>query len=202
MRAYHFINSEYGLHSLRDKRLKISEIDKLNDPFEFLAVNLQNEIFRNAMNKTKSQLANKYGILCFSQNWHSPLQWAHYADKHQGICLGFEISEKIKPRKVTYIEKRDEHNLHNITEEEMQKLLSTKHKHWSYEQEIRIFVELIQKEKDKYFYNFTEDMILKEVIIGYKSKMTEKQIIQSFKSNEIAIFKVKPSFEDFKMVKA
>lgn len=43
MRVYHFIKLEHGLDSLRDKRLKISLIDKLNDPFELLALKLLGE---------------------------------------------------------------------------------------------------------------------------------------------------------------
>ena len=40
MRLYHFINKKYGLESLSLKRLKIAQIDKLNDPFELLGVEL------------------------------------------------------------------------------------------------------------------------------------------------------------------
>ena len=34
MRAYKFLNAEFGLESLKEKRLKISTIHELNDPFE------------------------------------------------------------------------------------------------------------------------------------------------------------------------
>lgn len=37
MIVYHFISSEFALKALRDRRLKISRINELNDPFEFCA---------------------------------------------------------------------------------------------------------------------------------------------------------------------
>jgi hypothetical protein len=36
MRLYHFIRERFGLEAIRDSRLKISRINELNDPFEFL----------------------------------------------------------------------------------------------------------------------------------------------------------------------
>ena len=106
MRVYHFIKLEHGLDSLRDKRLKISLIDKLNDPFELLALKLLGEYDKELdelMEKLKNFISQKYGILCFSLDWNNPLLWAHYAGNHKGICLGFEISERAKPINVTYI---------------------------------------------------------------------------------------------------
>jgi len=37
MRFYHFLSQKYALKALKKKRLKLSVIDKLNDPFEFNA---------------------------------------------------------------------------------------------------------------------------------------------------------------------
>ena len=69
MRVFHFLNEEFGIKDLREKRLKISEMMSLNDPFEFLSVDLSDLIFRKAMKKTKSQLAKTNGLICFSANW-------------------------------------------------------------------------------------------------------------------------------------
>lgn len=42
MRVNRFIDKDYGLESLKLKRLKPSQIDQLNDPLEFLRVELVN----------------------------------------------------------------------------------------------------------------------------------------------------------------
>jgi hypothetical protein len=34
-------------------------------------------------------------MLCFSRDWHNPVQWSHYADKHRGICLGFDVPDSL-----------------------------------------------------------------------------------------------------------
>ena len=37
MRLYHFINADYAVEAVGLRRLKISRLDKLNDPFEMFA---------------------------------------------------------------------------------------------------------------------------------------------------------------------
>ena len=46
MRVFHFRSVKYGLKSLEERRLKISRIHELNDPFEILGANLSNRDFR------------------------------------------------------------------------------------------------------------------------------------------------------------
>lgn len=40
-------------------------------------------------------MSEKYGLLCFCETWQSPLLWNHYADRHKGICLGFDVRETV-----------------------------------------------------------------------------------------------------------
>jgi hypothetical protein len=51
-------------------------------------------------------MEKRFTLLCFSADWSHPLIWAHYSDKHRGLCLGFEIPSEVakaKTRSVTYI---------------------------------------------------------------------------------------------------
>jgi len=75
---------------------------ELNDPFEFLGVDLSDPDFRRQIKATKKTLSESRGLLCFSKNWHNPVLWGHYADKHRGICLGFDMPEDL-PTKVDYV---------------------------------------------------------------------------------------------------
>jgi hypothetical protein len=93
MRAYKFLCLEYGLKSLREKRLKISTVEDLNDPFELLPYEMTNRSQRSAFRKTRKELGSRGGMLCFSADWTDPVIWAHYSDKHRGICWGFEVPE-------------------------------------------------------------------------------------------------------------
>jgi hypothetical protein len=52
MRAYRFLNEKFGLISLREKRLKISLLDDLNDPFELLPYEMTDPNRRIALRRT------------------------------------------------------------------------------------------------------------------------------------------------------
>jgi hypothetical protein len=93
MQACNFICARWGLEAIKNRRLKISTLDSLNDPFEVLPFDLSNVEHRIALEGTKDGMNQKTGLLCFCKHWHNPLMWAHYADRHRGICLGFEIAE-------------------------------------------------------------------------------------------------------------
>ena len=105
MKLYHFTRKDFGLSILRDKRIKISRINELNDPFEFMGVDLSNDDDHQAMNLLKEDLSTDRGIVSFSENWTNPLLWAHYAASHRGLCLGFDVSDSLL-MKVKYQDER------------------------------------------------------------------------------------------------
>ena len=199
MRVYHFLNEQYGLEDLRDQRLKLAEIMELNDPFELLCVNLSDKDMRKAFNKHKRLLSKTYGLLCFSKNWKNPVLWAHYTDKHEGLCLGFDIPDK-HLIEVSYVKNRlgppatDE----ELNEEFVKKVISTKYSDWEYEEEYRIF----QLKKNIPFIDFSKELELKEIIIGARSKITRDCITKALGDNNsnIEMFNARASFREFKMV--
>src|SRR5260221_8529019 len=89
MRVYKFISSKYGLKALREQRLKISEVDSLNDPFDLLPFDLSNPAIRQWLVGERSKIGKSFGLLCFSKQWQNFLLWTHYAEGHRGLCLGF-----------------------------------------------------------------------------------------------------------------
>jgi hypothetical protein len=105
IRAYHFAPAEFALQDLRYQRLKIARLDELNDPFELWAIAQPDRRLRQALRQTKADFARLYGLLCFSLTWHNPLLWSHYADRHRGLALGFDVAEEtLKP--VSYVATR------------------------------------------------------------------------------------------------
>jgi hypothetical protein len=91
MRVYKFLNKQFGLKGLYERRLKQSRIHELNDPFELAPYDLRDPATRHAFVAVRESLGRENGLICFSASWQDPVIWAHYADKHQGICLSFEI---------------------------------------------------------------------------------------------------------------
>ena len=90
---YHFLSSKNAIDDLKRKMIKVSTIGTLNDPYEFMPYKRYNYQKRQEFNKVFKAAKNRWGILCFSQTWEEQLLWAHYADKHKGIALGFEVPE-------------------------------------------------------------------------------------------------------------
>lgn len=83
----------FAIADLGKKRLQISQLKDLNDPFELLAVELPDRKMRQRFLKIKRNIARQHGVVCFSKNWSNPVIWSHYADKHRGICLGFDVPD-------------------------------------------------------------------------------------------------------------
>jgi len=201
--VYHFRNEEFGLKSLKERRLKISRIMELNDPFEFFAAELSDKQLRQTLQESKAEFSKTNGILCFSKNWKNPVQWSHYADHHKGICMGFEIPNVLLS-KVKYVKNRINYS-GEIDFNLMKRLLTTKFEHWCYEQEFRSFVDLDSstKEKGLFFHEFSEQLQLKRVIVGSQSTISRSRI-QSVLGNiakGIEVFKARPAFKSFSVVR-
>src|SRR5688500_15130857 len=95
MRVYHFLNRQFGLQDLKLRQLKIATLDDINDPFELLAVYSRDADERRAFRDFKRDWGKRFGMLCFSKTWKNPVQWSHYAEKHRGMCLGFDVPDSL-----------------------------------------------------------------------------------------------------------
>ena len=82
-----------------------AEFADLNDPFELLSVELPDPVTRRCFAAWRTKALAEYGVLCFGRSRRSPVLWSHYADKHRGICLGFDVPDSLL-QGVTYLKKR------------------------------------------------------------------------------------------------
>src|ERR1017187_1787758 len=174
MLAYYFTTAEYGLKGIRERRLKIARIRELNDPFELLAPELSDKKKRAGLKKWKENQDRQYGLLCFCRSWHNPVLWGHYAEKHKGICLGFEVQPN-KLKRVRYVTTRAPWP-DQLDEAFTSDLISTKFVRWSYEEEYRLYLRLESNEADLYFENFGKKMVLKRVIVGSQFPLSRAKI--------------------------
>ena len=101
------------------------------------------------------------GLLCFSFKWSNPLLWAHYTDKHKGICLGFDLPDE-HIRHVAYVSTRLPFpNPSDLNERRAQDWLFTKFSGWCYEAECRVFAKLDHEDEDgNYFAGFKENQMM------------------------------------------
>lgn len=200
MRLYHFMKQEHGLSAIKTRKLRISRLRELNDPFELLSADLSNKQQREALTNFKNQLDNKKGLLCFCRSWHHPILWAHYAESHSGLCLGFDIPDYL-PTNVHYVASRLAWP--NIIDEAfVQRLLLTKFVHWSYEDECRIYTDLDIADNGNYFADFSDRLTLKQVIVGAKSNLTRMDLSAAVgRLMNIEIFKARAAFRTFRIVR-
>ncbi len=211
MRLYYMTSERWGLSDLTHRHLKISRIDDLNDPFELLSAHLGEKKARAFHRQIKKIIADRWGLLCFSKTWQSPVMWAHYGEKHRGLCLGFDVLEA-KP--VSYAPDRLLHELEggfppkklDAHERLVEASLSTKYKEWEYEQEYRIFARLEEAGEDGNFYKGFEDedwIFLREVIIGERSRLTPAEVARAVgkaNSKSVRVFKARAAFTKYEVV--
>jgi hypothetical protein len=203
MKVFYFTSSEYAFKNIEFSRIKISKFDNLNDPFELLGIELKNNDVRDALTKEKSLISKNLGLICFSEDWQNPVQWGHYANNHKGICLGFEVDNG-RLHKVDYVKSRlSTETFYNS--DKQQRLLTTKFSHWSYEKEHRVIIDLqpaTLNSRQLYFEKFSESIVLKEVIIGCESSVTQNEVVDICKAGnqKVKVYNARAAFRDFKIV--
>ena len=213
MRVYKFLCAEYALKCLRERRLKQSTVNDLNDPFELTPYDITDPVLRETFLLTRNAMHNGRGMLCFSADWNDPVMWANYNDKHQGVCLGFEIpkvtgSPEDESGYVKYIADPlyFPPNYSELEETErleiVRKILFTKFKHWQYEHEIRVWAPLQPEENDLRYVDFSESLRLVEVIIGAKCKVSQSVIMEALApiASEVKVIKARAAYDRFQMV--
>ncbi len=203
-RVYKFLCEKWAIEDIKMRRIKISEIHDLNDPFELIPFDLSDPERRKAVLDARNKM-NERGIFSFSRSWSSPLLWAHYADKHRGICLGFDVARADEILKIVKYEKERCPFPDELDEEIAQQFLYTKFADWKYEEEVRVYTSRDVEENGNYFANFDEDendLTLREVILGHRCCTERGSILAllSSYSEPVSVIKARLSYDSFLVV--
>jgi hypothetical protein len=210
MRVFHFVNDQFGLDDIRSRRLKIATLDELNDPFELLGIDLRHSALRSAVQQAKSEFSKVRGLLCFSRRGHNPVQWSHYAARHAGLCLGFDVPDDLLAP-VAYSGRRFVVDVQKMLSTPVpdpkifERILFTKYAHWRYEAEVRAIVNLRDRDPatQLYFADFSNQLQLKQVIVGVRSavsRATLKAALGALASS-VEVFKARLAFGTFRVVR-
>jgi hypothetical protein len=208
VRLYHYLDAKWALENIRRRRLKISKIDDMNDPYEFGCVRSDFEPSQKSLDETRRVVSEKQGVLCFSRIWNNLLMWSHYGEKHRGICLGFDVPDQLT-WPMDYVDGvRVVGDLESFPTGEQEsivhQLLVAKHKGWKYEGEVRMGPRREDRDEETglYFLGFNEDLKLKEVIAGARFQMSKSPIEEALKgySYGVEIVKARQSENSFEIV--
>lgn len=205
MRVYYMTSLNVALkHIFLEQRMKVSRFQDLNDPFELSCHDIGCKNSRDRMGAFRQTANEKLGLICFGDNWKSPVMWAHYANKHDGLCLGFDIQDSYVG-KVNYIETRllhsAEKSLHNSSEF-IDEMLFHKAQEWSYERELRAIVLLDGPGLPLHHIPFGTQIQLREVIIGAKCAFSPRDLEPFILPQEtsVTIKKARAAFKTFEIV--
>lgn len=201
--VYQYFSAENAIRCIETRRLRISTIHNLNDPFEVRPVlsgvdpslRPDQELF---LLEWRERMAQEVGLLCFSATKTNPLIWSHYADRHRGIAIGFEYTvDNGRLLSVNYPENNerpivDFSDPSYASTEKGHEIFLTKAKDWKYEEEYRELVAIRDCQASEGSY-FTNDIVWnhmgqrqrvpKEVILGAHcavcSSYVRKTLVQS-----------------------
>lgn len=207
---YHFLSYKHAREALENRRIKVGRFNALNDPFEMMPYRRFRTLKeRQPYNKVFQKVSKKWGLLCFSPNYVDQLLWAHYADSHKGIALGFEIRSndffyvKYSPNKIRSKIQLSRDPLEN--ERQYLNLAKVKYEEWIYEKEHRILVKLDDcvQDKDLFFVNFGQQIILKRVVLGsrFDHKSYKNKVLKLKKKLNFEVIATRPGWEDYKIHK-
>lgn len=146
---------------------------------------------------------DKFGIYSLSKEYDNLLMWSHYADSHQGFCIGLDT--KILYNNVPLLaqviydpnNKYPEIGLFDESIESFIRLFITKSKCWSYENEYRF----IYLDHSKYSLKI-ENECIKQIFLGCKMQPeVQEEILQIFNSKftNTEIYKSEMNNNEFKL---
>lgn len=203
MRAYKFLNQEYATRALKEKRLKVSSLLTLNDPFDCRGVDFPSRNDRKVWSKYVEHVSTKNGIICFSKSWENPVIWSHYADNARGVALGFDLpdtgvmeveygNELVKSKGWSDLDKSEKIAL-------SMSVFRRKYEHWRYESEIRYFIDLTDppEESGFQFVSFGDDLKLKEVVFGPLFPRTDAKKVRELTSQYVNYITTRIAFKTF-----
>jgi hypothetical protein len=221
MRLYKYFKAERALTLLKTRRVKVTTLAEVNDPYEWLP-GVQapdrwkpDELDYWLDNFRKAILA-RWGMVCLSPTISDPVIWAHYADSHKGIALEFDyIDEPTKTdiAKVSYSPDRvclDPMEITNAWRESeeavsiMKKTLTVKHLSWKYEQEYRVIVKLSGciEDEGRYYIPLPDDFLVR-VILGLDCPKTVSEVEKIlYKSglDEVKVARARRSLDKFEIL--
>jgi hypothetical protein len=162
-----------------DEELRARQIEELRSNADALR-----RAIKQVSEDIAAEMGARYRIYCLTTKPACPLMWAHYADKHKGICLELDVwrQDLVSAIKVQY---RETYPAFSLDDHNDISPFYTNSAEWQYEDEYRLIAE---EEANAFsegtlktragFFVFPKGTV-KSVIIGALSTETVRQKIRS-----------------------
>ena len=179
------------LRAILNNTLWCSNTKKFNDPVDPYIRNFR----KQEQNQFYDYLLDKIKIACLTTHNDNTLMWSHYADKHQGICIEYDINkifnennDKILIRKISYNKKMISYDrlinkqkksinsvlIDNKTIDNIIDLFAIKSREWKYEDEYRI---LFYDKENKNPNGTLINLPIKSICFGVQTSREDKELV-------------------------
>ena len=173
-------NVEYNAKDVNDILIKICR--------------LQISRFSEAKRDIRRGWDKTVGIICLSEEPNIIQMWAHYCSNHEGIVIGIEESEVVGGKKDALVKVEYDHDgmplwpvRLSVDEQHGMRLLDVMRKkeaNWKYEKEVRIYIDLDEKDEDGNYYYSIPSNSIKEIYLGLRSTETTRIMAESIRQRE------------------
>lgn len=125
----------------RDGRMSAPDIDRMRRELQDRAV--LERCVREHITATQQAVIDRYRVYCLGPDVNNLLMWAHYADRHRGICLEFNVKNftMCSAQEVQYFPQFPMTRQYSGDLDENLLPLLAKGDHWKYEQEYRLIAQ-------------------------------------------------------------
>lgn len=219
---YKYYSGDFNvIEHLKNPSIKLATTKSLNDPFEVQLSNelanklterrlasysktfIKNVISREDLKKSYEKISEQYGVISLTETHRNILMWAHYANSHKGVCIGYKTTfiEELNyrehpvidewrgiytPEKIRYDSKRFELKIDDETTENesiMQAMLK-KSDDWIYEKEHRCIVPFHMADRFKVIgrNSGTVELIAKNESLNLIEKISDELGYKSLRS--------------------
>ena len=188
---FRFLPAQWALKTLSERRLRVSRIAELNDPFEWRIGSPgetpeQAARGRQVFDGFAQTINTKLGIISMSAVATDPVIWAHYADSHKGMAFEFDHYRVSGLHAIVYSHALPMFDVTRFIDEGVDNepvfhvllaALCRKSTTWAYEREYRVHLELSEcDEEDGHYFTPIPENFLKRVILGIRCETTKAEV--------------------------
>ena len=173
------------MDSLLNDYFFFSEISRLNDPLDIPLIEISNKESKDWIGIERDEIK----VLSLTQEENNTLMWAHYADAHKGICIGYRITSLPKFvgwNFIKYVPENFDRNKMNKGRGLIPAGFFSKHINWKYEKEVRLVTYKNNNNKIYYAYPVLPierskkiEAYVAEITVGYKFQESNLKILRS-----------------------
>jgi hypothetical protein len=144
----------------------------------------------NSVRQIKDQWNKTMGVICLSEKPDIIQMWAHYCGNHVGIVIGIDENEFVQEPegliKVAYQDNMVCLHVKTIKDDQyysecIQDVIRRKETHWKYEEEVRAYFRLDEKDADGNYYVKLLPSSVKEIYLGLRAHETARIIAEAIK---------------------